>query len=702
MKRFREWLSVLLVKKPGKAVLAAILFFNVAFFLIASLVISHLSLSGTEHMNFLEAAFCTVTMILDAGCIQFVIADIGQAGVAAVLVCLAIIFVGMISFTGAVIGYITNYISDFIGNANTGVRRLYVSNHVVILNWNTRASEIINDLLYSEKKQKVVVLTGSRKAEIEKEISERLADTVARENREIFSRYKGLPMLRRQLAAWRHRFRNRITVVVREGDVFSSKQLADISLKHAQAVILLGEDVGNSLCKFGNAERLAEQERGNSQIIKTLMQVSDITAASDSNDNQKIIVEITDDWTYDLVEKIIACKEVKEKCNIIPVRVNQILGQILSQFSLMPELNLVYKELFSNKGTAFFTEPHEVSSEEGFVEAYLADHKRAIPLTHMENDGQMFHYFSAASERDVHATDKLTPSGYTVSLNRNYWIEEKTVVILGHNSKCHDIMQGFNAFRTEWNYRDGSGEILRIAVIDDPKYLEKMNYYREYPFVVETVPASIYDKELICSTIERIVSANEEDTSILILSDDTVPKEEIDANALANLVYVQDIINRKKQQPDFDEESIDVVVEIIDPKHHDIVSGYSVNNVVISNRYISKMITQISEKDALFDFYADILTYDEDVEAGFQSKEIYAKKVTALFTELPGKCTAEELIRAVYAGSVDGAVPEEQRNPTVVLGYVKPGGRMVLFSGDQSKIEVALEEKDKLIVFSEH
>ena len=56
-------------------VLLVILLFNVLFFLFSAVVISNLSLSGTEKMSFFEAAFCTITMILDAGCIQFVVAD---------------------------------------------------------------------------------------------------------------------------------------------------------------------------------------------------------------------------------------------------------------------------------------------------------------------------------------------------------------------------------------------------------------------------------------------------------------------------------------------------------------------------------------------------------------------------------------------------------------------------------------------------
>ena len=178
--------------------------------------------------------------------------------------------------------------------------------------------------------------------------------------------------------------------------------------------------------------------------------------------------------------------------------------------------------------------------------------------------------------------------------------------------------------------------------------------------------------------------------------------DNIDANALANLVYVRDIIaNKIDENPDFDVESIDVIVEIIDPKHHDIVNSYSVNNVVISNRYISKMITQISEFEALFDFYNDILSYDEEISEEYSSKEIYIKKVKDYFDVIPEETTADQLVRAIYNASIDkdkmGFV-----NPTIALGYVKPGEKVKIFSSDTSQIKVKLEEHDKLVLFSAH
>ena len=701
-RKLKQWFSVQRAKNPGNVVLGMILLFNIVFFFVAAAIISALSLDGTEHMGFIEAAFCTLPMILDAGCIQFVVADIGEAGVLITLFCLCVVLTGMISFTGAVIGYVTNYISHFIENANEGKHRIYLSNHVVLLNWNSRASEIVNDFLFSGHKQHIVVLVSSRKDEVKRELEERLSDTVERENRKRMEPYKNRNWLVQKIAYFRYHFRNNLTVLVREGDVFSSKQLQDISLERARSIIILGNDINNTICKFEHREWADNMGKGNSQTIKTLMQVAEITSKASSNDNQKIIVEITDEYTWELAAKIIRTKQVDGKCNIVPVRVNQILGQILSQFSLMPELNRVYEELFSNKGVEVYSMEQPYENVTAYAKRFLQEHRHAIPLAFMISKGKNRGYCVAEDAEDI--PKKSAPvdmNGFSVAVNRNYWMERKSVVILGHNSKSRDIMQGFASFCSEWN-RDGQ-DIVNIVVIDDKKNLDKMNHYREYSFVTETVEADVFDEDLICSTIERVVSQSEEDTSILILSDDSVLNEDIDANALAHLIYVQEIINRKKKDPAFDPGSIDVIVEIIDPKHHDIVGSYSVNNVVISNRYISKMVAQIGEVDALFDFYTDILSYDDmDLGAAYSSKEIYIKKVSRFFREAPEECTAGQLIRALLVETTREELPPEERDPAFALGYVKRDGTILLFGGDQQDIPVKLEMDDKLIVFSSH
>ncbi|MCH5158147.1 MAG: hypothetical protein J1F33_03010 [Clostridiales bacterium] len=701
-RKIREWFSVLLAKKPGRVVLLVILLLNVAFILVAAAVIKALSLTGTEDMGYWRAVYYTVTMILDAGCIDYVVQDIGTAGVVLVIICLIVIVLGMILFTGAVIGYLTNYISGYIENANTGSHKLHLADHTVILNWNSRASEIVNDLLYSEHREVVVILVPDGKEAIERELTERIADTIAKEQADVNARAQKYKGAKRFSYLKKHKFKNNVTFIVREGDTFSTVQLADISLEHAKSIIILGNDENNATCKYEHNVMLNDRERGNPQTVKSLVQVAGITAAERSDDNQKIVVEIEDDWTSELVNKIIEQKQVEGKCNIIPVRVNNILGRLLSQFSLMPELNLAYRELFSNKGATFYAKKAKVTDEAKFTSAYLHTHLHSIPLSIGEDRGVMYAYYSAESPRDDMRISEVQDSGYRVKLNKDYWIEQKNVIILGHNSKIKDIMEGFDGFRAEWNDKSGK-EIMNIMIIDDKAHLEKMDYYKAYPYVTKTVEADLYDNHVICDTIEKFIDGNDTDTSVLILSDDTVPSEYIDSAAIANLIYVSDIIHRKKEaDPAFDVGQIDVIVEIINPKHYDIVKSYSVNNVVISNRYISKMITQLGEKDVLYNFYNDILSYDSEGVTKYESKEIYAKKVSRYFEEIPAPCTATQLIRAVYDATSGPDVPAEEKNHTLVLGYVKKGGELVLFSGNQNKIRVALTDTDKLIVYSNH
>lgn len=756
---FKEWYSVKRAKKPRSIVLFVILAVNILFMVVSAVFLSSIPLPQNKDLDFFEALYSTVTMVLDAGCISAVIEEVGQASVVLAIGCLAIVIIGMIIFTGAVIGYITNYISGFIESTNAGSKPVRASNHVVILNWNSRASEIVNDLLYyngNKEEQLVIVLANSGKEDIEKEIEERLSDTVITENKAVKERYKDLPPLSRFVETRRNKFRCNVTYIVRTGDVFSGMQLHDISLEKARSIIILGSDINNATCKFEKNERLSDGKKGNSQTIKTLMQVADITADVSSADDQKIIVEIEDDWTYDIVAKIIERKERDEKCHIVPVRVNQVLGQILSQFSLMPELNLCYSELFSNKGDTFYPYPHELVSDSEFISKTLSSNRRVIPLTIMNSRGKNYAYYATDSEKNIKGSSiafrNVAKSDYKVNPNEQYWIEQKNIVILGHNSRFDDIMKGFASFFEEWSFNkrpwatehvEKEDDVLRILIIDDAKNLEKLDTDK-YKFSVETVPASIFDRDKIYISITDFIDANNDETSILILSDDTAANEDIDANAFANLVYVQDIVNDYAKRGDFDTERIDIVVEIINPKHSEIVRNYSVNNVVISNRYISKMMTQIGEKEELYDFYVDILHYDDEEEEyassgeenaatavsaeskaassatvinpsaspedskeaasddknsseKYDSKEIYIKRVDAFFKELPAPCTAEEFIRSVYYGSIESGCPE-----AIVLGYVKPGPEVVLFCGDQRETKVELKENYKLIVFSNH
>ena len=670
MKKFREWVSIKTVKAPRLMILLFVLVLNVLFILAAAFTISQLIPPSMEGGGFLDSLLNTVMMYLGIGGIDMVIEEVSEAGIWLILACSITVVIGMVVFMYALIGYMSEVISSFIADADSSSRKLRISDHIVILNWNTRAAEIVNELLYKDKKEKVVILVRENKDDVLEDIEERISASIESGG-----------------------VNNKLTIIVREGDPWSAMHLNDISIKFAKSVIILGSDISDA--DGGDTP----SERGNTNTIKTLLEVSQLVGAEDSADFQKVIVEVEDDWTLEIVNTIVKYKEKKGKDIIVPIAVNNVLGQIFSQFSIMPELNTVYSTLLSNKGAAFFALPAEdpLLSEDDFISGQLESCFEAIPLTVIHNkDGMANCYYMAGDERHIHAVESAPRyEKVDVSINTDYEVADRHVIILGHNSKSAAIMEGFNAFSEEWRRKDGA-DVLDIIVIDNDANLAKQNYYEKYPFVKKAVAADIYDSGLICGIIGDFVDAHGSEGCIMILSDDTVSERKIDDDALTYLILVQDMIQKRvAADPGFDPGNINMIVEILDPKNYDIVSNYSANQVVISDRYISKIIMQIGEKDSLFDFYTDILSYDEPDAEVFMSKEIYAKKASEFFIALPEPCTAADLIRAVYNCSPDD-------NKSIMLGYFRADGEMVLFEGDQSGIHVSLSGEEKLILFSNH
>ena len=94
-----------------------------------------------------------------------------------------------------------------------------------------------------------------------------------------------------------------------------------------------------------------------------------------------------------------------------------------------------------------------------------------------------------------------------------------------------------------------------------------------------------------------------------------------------------------RKNPGYDKKKVKTIVEITDPGHYDIVKGYDMADAVISNRFTGNIITQIGEKESIYDFYKDLLSFSPDIPGG-QIKKPQLKKVSSFFRETPPPCTA--------------------------------------------------------------
>ena len=162
------------------------------------------------------------------------------------------------------------------------------------------------------------------------------------------------------------------------------------------------------------------------------------------------------------------------------------------------------------------------------------------------------------------------------------------------------------------------------------------------------------------------------------------------------LIYVKDVLTDIKDDKNQTfKGKINTTVEIINHKNFDVVQHYGVENVVISNKYISKMMTQIGEKDALYELYVDMLTYDEPGVDMYTSKELSIKKASVFFEELPEEAKPDVLARSVFEAS-------PKNNKAMVLGYIDKDGNAKIFAGPELRKKVKLSKEDKIIVYNNH
>ena len=160
MNSIREWISIKMVKSPRFIVLIGVLGANVIFIGVAAFIITCLMPDSAGNGGFGSSIFNTIMMYLGIGGIEMVIDEINEADMFLVLFSIIIVVIGMVFFTYALIGYMSDFIANFIAEADSSARKLRISDHTVILNWNTRAAELIRAVHYASPENNKTVLLG--------------------------------------------------------------------------------------------------------------------------------------------------------------------------------------------------------------------------------------------------------------------------------------------------------------------------------------------------------------------------------------------------------------------------------------------------------------------------------------------------------------------------------------------------------------
>ncbi|MFP4077889.1 MAG: TrkA-related ion transporter [Candidatus Izemoplasmataceae bacterium] len=313
----------------------------------------------------------------------------------------AVLVVGLILFTGTIIGLATNMLKDYFASKDSNSGILRVEGHIVILNWNNKVPELIADLVYVKNRHMNIVMMGDvDKAYAERQIQQALKHT------------------RRASKI------DRLNVFIKNGDPLLKRDLESISIHKADAVLIMSKDVADA-----DARLLSQSDLN---IIRTLLSLGGVAF----NTAPTLVAEVKDIGTKQKLIDLSKHVQSLRDYGIIPVCFDRRLGQIIAQSIIHPSIEDVYLSLFSFDGSEVYR-VHDTTFEE-----VLDHHSHAIPLAEYGSDV----FVLSLNDETKTRTSPHTYDAPPMSVDTFDAKALHDVTIIGSNNKLSFIEEAFESY----------------------------------------------------------------------------------------------------------------------------------------------------------------------------------------------------------------------------------------------------------------
>ena len=397
-------------QKPLLVTLLTLLLINFIILAIAAIIafaIDNNNYNGALFGSNFAAAFVTAVkwMIAPNSILSYDTDKLSIMVLAAV-----VIVIEMVLFSGAIVAMVTTSLRSFIDKKSKAKGKIILSNHFIILNWNSKVPDIIFNLMLKGFKNNIVILSNQTKEYIESEIKSLfLANDVTQ-------KYKA-------------------NLIIKDGDPLLRGNLDDISIEKAsQIVVMAREDMSD-----GDDDNILNQDLLN---LKIVLRIGSFEIPS----NTQIVVETDSDETRQQIENISYTVSSLKGKSVIPVSFNRKIGQIIAQSIVSPEMAEVYLELFSFQGAEFYS----IDSKET-VEEYMNTHDNSIPVVKLNKLFVLADDEKECLKRREGAISSIVPLKPVVI--RPY--KNCNIFVIGDNKKSEFILDNLNrsAESDEFNYQ---------------------------------------------------------------------------------------------------------------------------------------------------------------------------------------------------------------------------------------------------------
>jgi len=417
----RSAFSVKTHKMPRLAIIFMMLFINIVILLIAALIALIIDDSFNSYIEAL--ALGSVTWLLAPNAILEI--DNPQT----LFLAVSVLLIGIILFSGTIIALITNALKDYFEKKQSSSGKIYMQDHIVILNYNNKVPELIADLLYVKSRQiSVLILADVDRRTVEEKIRNALlSQNVSKDKIKKFN------------------------VLIKKGSPLNQGELLDCSIDKSNTILIMNDHTFDS-----KSEGLTV---GDLNVIKILLGLGQLPLRKDVN----IVSEVKE---FETKEKVLALKkqiQSLKQYHLIPICFDKRLGQIMAQTIIQKYIEDIYLSLFSFEGSEVY--PVE---DKSFDEC-LNHATHGIPLGDYE--GQLFALSGTYTEAQKFE-QSLTIQPDSLNLLE---LQEKThlnVLIVGSNNKKSYIEESFKAYETLHN---SEFSIENIAHESLKEYIHKID-----------------------------------------------------------------------------------------------------------------------------------------------------------------------------------------------------------------------------------
>ncbi len=508
--------------------------------------------------TFIEALWASLLRTLDPG-------TMGEDQGWGFRIIMLLVTLSGISIISTLIGVVNNAIETKLSELRKGRSVVIESGHTLILGWSPQIFTMVKELVISNEGRKnacIVILADHDKVEMEDELQEKAGN------------YKNTK------------------VVCRSGDPIDIDDLAIVSPQTSRSIIILPPEGDNP----------------DATTLKIILAI--VQGKNRRQEPYHITAQIHDPRNMDVAAMV-------GKDEVELVQISDMISRLIAQTCRQSGLSIVYSELLGYDGDEIYFQAEPSLSGKTYGEL-LDKYIDSAVIGIMPDKGQpvlnppMNTVFGPKDQviaiSENFDTVRLSPPTQDM-IDRSTLVQvveaaptPESTLILGWNWRAPAIINELD------NYVAPGSMVLLIS--DEPEAeriiahsCRNLNHQRIDCMLADTTSREILD-EIDVISFKHII--------ILSYSDRLDPQE-ADSVSMITLLHLRDI-TRKLDYP------ISIVSEMLDQRNRALIEIAQADDYIVSNHFISLVVTQISQNKHLNTVFKDL--FDAD------GSEIYLKLAT--------------------------------------------------------------------------